>query len=291
MSVEQLSADVGPSPVDQLAQRIDEVSSLPHIAAQVIEVVSNDRAGAVDLKTVLEADPALSARVLRCVNSSAYALRQPVPNLQLAVAYLGFKEVRNLAVTASVAEIFRREVRIGSYTRQGLWKHLVATGVCARMIGLRRRLPEFEDCFLAGLLHDLGIVLEDQHRHEPFAEMLAAADGPPTLLEREQQVLGFDHTQLGERVARQWRLPPAVQASIRYHHDCEAYQGEHLNIVRAVEVANMLATIKGISSVGQNLLRPNRAAVDGLQLNRHDLDVLLADLDKEMARYQHLLSA
>src|SRR5262245_37069549 len=112
--------------VDKVARRIDGISTLPHVALRVMEVASDERTGAAELKAVLEGDPALSARVLRSVNSSAYALRTKVTNLQLAIAYLGLKQIRNLAVTASVSDIFKKDEQIGSYSRGGLWRHLVS---------------------------------------------------------------------------------------------------------------------------------------------------------------------
>ncbi len=272
------------------AERIDEVSTLPHVAVRVMETANDERSGASELKAVLEADASLSARVLRAVNSSAYALRTKVTNLQTAIAYLGFKQVRNLAITASVSDIFKREDAIGEYRRHALWKHLVAVGICARLIALRRRLAEFEDAFLAGLLHDLGIILIDQHLHAPFRDVIKAVQPGIPLCDTERSVLGFDHTLLGEHIAEKWRFPPAVTASVRHHHGSHAYKGPHIMIVRCVEVANLICTMKAITSVGTNLIRPTRYAIDGLSLSRQDIEVLAADLDQEILKHSDLFA-
>ena len=97
----------------RFARTVDEISTLPHVAMRVLEVAQDPDASVSQLKGVLEQDVSLTARVLRCVNSSLFGLRVKVTNLQTAVAYLGFKQVRNLAVTASVAEIFRGGETIG----------------------------------------------------------------------------------------------------------------------------------------------------------------------------------
>lgn len=276
--------------VDKVAKRIDGISTLPHVALRVMEVANDDRSGAADLKAVLEADPALSARVLRCVNSSAYALRTKVTNLQLAIAYLGLKQIRNLAVTASVSDIFKKDEQVGSYSRAGLWKHLVSVGICARLIALRQRLPEFEDTFLAGLLHDIGIILEDQHMHNPFCQMIQSLSPSKTLAECEREHFGFDHTQLGERVAELWKFPQAAQAAIAYHHASVVYRGEHAPTVRCVEVANLICTLKGVSSVGVNLLRSSRAVLDAMSLSKEDIEVLASDLDHELELHANLFT-
>lgn len=266
-----------------VVRRIGEISTLPDIALRVLKVANDPRSGAADLKTVMESDPALSARVLRCVNSSAYALRAKVTNLQQAVAYLGVKQVRNLALTASVSEVFQRNETIGTYSRPQLWRHMVAVGIGARLIAMRMKFLDFEDVFLAGLLHDIGILLEDQYVHDPFAEVMASLDDEKTLGDIERGHLGFDHTQLGGDAAKLWQFPEILKAAIRYHHCSASYRGKELNAVRCVELANLICTLKGISSVGRPLLRFSRQVLSGLSMAQEDVAILAEDFDGEFA--------
>ena len=278
----------GPSPLERMVRRIDEISTLPQIALKVMEVANDPDSGAADLKEVMEGDAALSARVLRSVNSSAYAVRTRITNLQQAIAYLGLKQIRNLAMTASVSELFKRNEQIGDYRRLDLWRHLVSVGICARLIGLRRKLPSFEDAFLAGLLHDIGIILEDQHAHDKFCTVIASLEADVPLVEIERRVLGFDHTGLGEAVAASWGFPPAVCAAIRYHHNSAAYRGPEVDIVRCVEVANLICTLKGMTSVGAKLVQVSWPALQGLAITKEDIRVLADDLDTEIAANESL---
>ncbi|MCL6502087.1 MAG: HDOD domain-containing protein [Pirellulales bacterium] len=278
------------SPLEQVAARIEEISSLPDVAARVLEVVNDPKCGAAELKTVLESDPSLAARVLRCANSSAYALRTRVSNLQLAVAYLGFKQVRNLALTVTVCELFRQGESMGPYRRSDLWRHLVAVAVCARLIAMRQRLAAFEDAFLAGLLHDIGIILADQGAHDPFRRMMLSLSAGVPLVVQEQQALGFDHTELGEHFGQRWNFPEAVLTAIRYHHAADEYAGEHEIMLRCVELANVLCSYKGMTSVGMNLVEPSAGCLSTLGFNRHDVEVLMTDLDHELFTHAHLFS-
>ncbi|MFO7903487.1 MAG: HDOD domain-containing protein [Planctomycetota bacterium] len=268
--------------------RIDEISTLPHTAIRVMEVANDPDSGAIDLKEVIETDAALSARILRCVNSSAFAIRTRVTSLQQAIAYLGLNRIRNLAVTASVSELFKSDEKIGPYRRSQLWRHLVSVGICARLIAMRCKINEFEEAFLAGLLHDIGIILEDQYVHEPFSDVLRSLDNATPLATAERGILGFDHTVLGAKVAANWGFPEATKASIRYHHGSVAYRGEHIDIVRCVEMANLLCTLKGISSVGLKLVRISQPALTGLALTREDITVLAGDLDQELSASANL---
>lgn len=277
------AADRAGLTLQEVAGKIDEVSTLPHLAVKVMEVAHDPGSGAADLKAVLERDPALSARLLRCVNSSAYAARAEITNLQQAIAYLGLKQVRNLALTAGVSDLFRGQQTIGKYSRLRLWRHLVSVAVAARMLAMRRSIGNFEDAFLAGLLHDIGILLEDQHVHDGFCAVIRSLHKDTTLAETERELLGFDHTTLGERVAADWGFPHGVTAAIRHHHASQHCRAEDIEVVRCVEVANLLCTLKGISSVGLKSVRVSRQALEGLALTKQDVVVLAEDLDGELS--------
>jgi len=278
------------SPLDLMVQQIDEISTLPDVALRVIEVTNDPDAGAHELKVAIEADVSLSARVLRMVNSSAYGLRTPVTNLQMAVAYLGFRQIRNLALTACISDVFKDDCLIGSYRRKTLWRHMVSVGICARMVAVRREITQFEDVFLAGLMHDIGILIEDQYCHNRFCQMMESLDRTQSLEANERQRLGFAHTDLGAAVAQAWRFPELVVETVRHHHSSINYAGEYIDTIRCVEVANMLCTFKGIPSVGVNLLRPAVTAVNALRLSKPDLEALLTDLDEELRRCHELFN-
>lgn len=272
----------------RVVEDIENVSTLPQVALRVMEVANDPASNASDLREVMEGDAALSARVLRCVNSSAYAARTRITNLQQAIAYLGTKQIRNLAVTASVSELFTADESVGPYCRMELWRHLVSVGVCARLIALRRRFDNFEDFFLAGLLHDIGIILEDQHVHDYFRAVIGSIDEKRTLAQVERELLGFDHTMLGEKVAEVWKFPTGVTAAIRHHHMSAHYRGDESDLVRSVEVANFICSLQGATSVGPQLVRFSKPAMAALSLGKQDVIALADDLRQELAANESL---
>jgi len=90
--------------------------------------------------------------------------------LKLAITLLGFKEIRNLAMTAYVAQLFTKDAGYGSHSREGLWNHLIGAGAVARLIAQTSGGVLPQEAYLAGLLHDLGLILIDQYLHKPFCE-------------------------------------------------------------------------------------------------------------------------
>ncbi len=279
----QPTAEKPPATIDEVAGRIQEISTLPNVALRVMEVANDPDSGARELKEVMEGDAALSARVLKCVNSSAYATRTKITNLQQAIAYLGSQQIRNLAMTASVSQVFGKDETIGPYRRTELWRHLVAVGICARLIAMRCGFRDFEDMFLAGLMHDIGIILEDQHVHEGFYRVVESLQKGQTLCEAERTHLGFDHTALAAEVTKQWGFPESVVATVRYHHGSSVYRGEGIEIVQCVEVANLICSLKQMSAVGVHLVQFPKSAIAGLKLTKDDVMVLVEDLDREIS--------
>jgi len=274
---------------EETVARIGEVSSLPHIVCQILDVVNNEDSSASDLLKVVETDPSLLARLLRTVNSVAYQARTEIRTVRHAISYLGFTVVRNVALTSTVANIFKGGSRIQGYSRKGLWRHLVSVGVASRMIAARIGLANFEDAFLAGLLHDFGIILLDQNCHSQFAAMMESLSSDDTLCEAEEHFFGFTHADIGGAVAQNWNLPSTSIAAMLYHHNAQACGDDNRRIVEVVELANFICTSKGIAAVGSVASEPPAAeTLSSLAIGKEDVRVLWEDLDEELQKAEAL---
>ena len=236
--------------LQRLFRRISEISSLPAMAIRIIEVANNLSTDAEDLLHAVQFDAALAMRIMRTVNSSYYALANKVADLKLAITLLGFKEIRNLAMTAYVAQLFKKGAGHATYTREGLWNHLIGVGVVARLIAETCRKVPPREAYLAGLLHDLGLILIDQYLHKPFCQVLDELQPDTAICDLESEILGFNHAELGHFVAAQWNLPAHLTSAICYHHVPEQYEGPHRDMVYVVALANFFANAKGRTSLG-----------------------------------------
>ncbi len=193
--------------LQETAARIGRVSSLPHVAVQIMDIVSKPNSSASDLEKMVLMDPSLAARLLSIVNSAAYRARTEIRSVQHAIAHLGFKAVRNVALATALAAVFHDDDKAGGYCRRSLWRHLVSVGVTSRMIAARVGLRNAEDAFLAGLLHDFGIILMDQNCHSHFVSMMESLAPDETLPQAERRCFGFTHAELGAAVAAQMAPP------------------------------------------------------------------------------------
>ncbi|HVX61120.1 MAG TPA: HDOD domain-containing protein [Pirellulales bacterium] len=242
--------------LEQLFCRIGEVSSLPGSAVRIIQIANDEKCGASDLIETVESDPSLAVRVLRTVNSTFYSVRNRVGNLKTAVTLLGLKEVRNLALTVHVSRMFVAPGDYRTYRRESLWRHLVSVAAVSRLVAEVCDAAPRDDAYVAGLLHDIGLILLDQHMRRHFKEVLDTLEQYPSTITAERAVLSFHHGELGQFVTRKWSLSDAISAAAGYHHEPERYTGPHRNMVNLTAVANYLCTRNDISSLGVKNVEP-----------------------------------
>ena len=236
--------------IEPLFARITEVSTLPQIALRTLQLANDPKSTATDLANVIQSDPAFAARVLRIVNSSSFGIRGGVASLSHAIVLLGFREMRNLALTTHVASLFRKTTGHGHYRRRHLWLHMVSVAVVARHIATTCRTVAPEEVYLAGLLHDVGIILLDQALHRPFCHVLDALEEDDVVTDVENSILGFDHAALGQHALTAWGLPSELCDAAAYHHRPLACPSDDRTLVSTVALANSMCHRMGIHSIG-----------------------------------------
>lgn len=269
---------------EKLFGRISEISSLPTAAMEIMRVSADPSTGADDLLAAVESDPSLAARIIRTVNTAFYGLRREIADLKTAITMLGFREVRNLAMTAYVAQLFRDTSGHGPYRREDLWTHSVAVATGSRLIARQTKSAMPEECYLAGLLHDVGYILLDQCLHRHFCEVLDALTNETPTPEIETAALGFDHTELGEYAAKAWGFPELVTAAIRFHHAPASYRGQYTAVVYIVTLANYLCSCEGLSALGmRNVRTPPETVFTTLGIEKDELAHIWNDLSDSLS--------
>ena len=216
------------------------LNSLPEIVMRLNQIIDDPGHSAADLGHLIELDPALSARLLRIVNSPLYALNRRVDSVSRAVAIVGEGDVRNLAIATSVASVFTN-VKSKILDVDMFWRHSVYSAVVARLIAEQQHLGHRESYFLAGLLHDIGSLLIHNKLPEMAREALLRARHHQTSVHQaEHEVLGFDHAAVGAALLRHWRLPDNVITAVAHHHEPDECR-EFPQGAAIVHIANSLA--------------------------------------------------
>ena len=268
------------SALEKLFARIGEVSSLPATAQKIMSLAGDDNVHAEELREAIQADPVLVARILRRLNSSYYALSHKVADLRTAISLLGLREIRNLALTVFVSRCFEPGASHNSYKRENLWTHSVAVGAAARLVSRVCGRAVVEEAYIAGLLHDIGLILLDQTLRRHFFKVVDAIDPATPTHIVENRILTFDHALLGGFVARRWNFPEQVSDAITFHHQPWCYTGQHKDLVYVVSVANYLCSRAGLTSLGiHNVAPPPDEVYRGLGLDQVTLAIIWEELD------------
>lgn len=202
----------------RITRDINSLPTLPEAYTTISQMLENPRVSASDVAEVISRDPALTARLLKVVNSAFYGLPQQVSTLTHALVLLGFSTVKSLILAMGLVDIFG-ESRSQRFKRPAFWAHCFSTGLIAKAIAVRVGHPQLEEIFIQGLLHDIGKIALDQYAPEEFETITAQVESRGILIrEAEQEVLGFTHAEVGGLVADRWNLPPRICSTIEQHH-------------------------------------------------------------------------
>jgi diguanylate cyclase (GGDEF)-like protein len=195
--------------------------SLPGVAVRVLELVKQENASVATVGKVISADPALSAKVIRTVNSSFYGLTHQVATINHALVLLGMQTVKTVALGFSlVGALNTKKSPKFDYLR--FWRQSLYSAVAARMLDKTLQRGTHEESFLAGLLTDIGTLAMHQALGEPYDEVLETTNGNQLeLIRLSRERFDLDHAEVGAMLAEHWKFPPALVEPIRQHHSLE----------------------------------------------------------------------
>ena len=192
--------------------------SLPEVCLRVNEMLDDPTVTASDLGNVISQDTSLTARLLKIVNSSYYGFEAKIETVSRAVTVVGLRELRGLVIAASAVETFSN-VPDEILNKVRFWRHSLYCGVIARLLAEQCHVLHSERLFVAGLLHDIGkLVIAQRLPIETQKVALQAESEGRSEFEVEQEILGFNHAEVGGELMRAWNMPETLFESVAYHH-------------------------------------------------------------------------
>lgn len=262
---------------------------MPSLAVRVLQVANDPASDISDLLEVIEQDPALATRLVKTVNSSYYGLPREVGDLRTAVTMLGMEQVRNLALTVVIGNKFSIRTPLGEIDPAQAWDHSLCVATAARLIATKTEAADPEEAYLAGLVHDLGLLVIDQNIAKQMPRVLVRFKTGDDWSAAEREVLSFDHAQLGAYIAWRSGFPSSTLAAIDLHHESDRATGESLGMVCIISVANYLVTRMGRGSIaGRRLPAPSETVFKTLDLSRQKLRAVWNLVEDTIAHVGHL---
>lgn len=221
---------------------IKELPPLPTAVMKILEVMARPDPNAIDIEAIVSADQALTAKMLRVVNSAYYGLARQISNVGQAVVILGLQQVRNVTLAVGASSTFRGTGARHQEVLNQFWVHAFATsataGLLARREGLDRKTSE--EVQTCGLVHDIGRLFLFANFPKTFERLIALAEERGLDFDTaELQLLGVSHAQLGGTIAEKWGFPDGILAAIRDHEGpYEKEPGEAAKIVNMADHLN-----------------------------------------------------
>lgn len=223
-------------------QEISHIATLPEVTLKIIRIVEDPESSAQDLNKVITNDPALGARILKVVNSAFYGLPGQIGSINRAIVLLGLNAVKNIAIAASLAKLFRGGQICPQFNARDLWQHSIGVATGTQLLSKECGLGLPDEAFLAGLIHDIGIMVEMQARRAKLVEGFEMLEANPDMsfLEMEAQVIGADHQQFGAALCRHWKFPASFGYVTGFHHRPQELAKANRTLTSLVHLADVL---------------------------------------------------
>ena len=268
----------GMATAKSLVENVLQLISLPEIYLRLQQVIDDPDHTRDQVAEILSYDPSLSARVLRIANSSYYGFPREIESVASAVGIIGEIDLRNLVLATSVAgsmnALSYRGVNIDDF-----WLHSLRCGITARLIA--KAIGDFspETLFLAGILHDLGILVIYQHDATLAAIISRQIEQQHQLRDQaERELLGFDHAEVGALLLEAWGLSAELAELVRCHHQYQLAQ-DNKGVSLVLALANLMAQGGPAADIDSD---PRLAAMLGqLEISPDTLGRLVQDSERQ----------
>src|SRR5688572_9291464 len=190
--------------LDKLLARINEMPVLPHVVFKVMEITGGSEFPAVELENAIVADPGFSSKLITLANSAYYGLPRKVTSVKEAIGFLGFKSIRQLAMTVGVFDMFIGKNDRDSLRRRRWWRHSVDTAVCCKWLAAETRKMPQDEAYTSGLLHYIGKTLLDRFGDGPYEKVELLLEHGVDDVRAEQAIYQCDHVQVAVASAHKW---------------------------------------------------------------------------------------
>ncbi len=249
--------------------------SLPAVAIQVLDLAQREEVDIAEIARVISKDPALSSKILRTVNSSFYGRSQSISTITHALVILGLQSVKTLVLGFSLVTNLK-QCKGKGFNYLLYWRRSIYAATAARTIAAKIGLVQQEECFLASLLMDMGMLVLDQVVGEQYGEVVGAVTSHNDLPAAEQQALDLGHADAVGVLMEQWKLPPLLTTPMIRHHDPKSVEDASLRkITEVVYLAGRCADVFVDEAPADAIADVRRFCMETYKLEASAGDVML----------------
>jgi putative nucleotidyltransferase with HDIG domain len=259
-----------------LIAKVKDLPPIPTVVMRAMEMTLDPDVSVSKLQLLISQDQALSAKILRIVNSAMYSLRREVSTVSHAVAVLGIDTVKSVIMAASVERVFQASKDLGTKLMSD---HSWGTALAARSIAKRIRYQNTEEALVCGLMHDIGKPVLLQNLKPRYGEIISAVyNGTASFHQQELLAFGFSHAHVGALLARKWNFPAQLSEAVGYHHS-PLSAPTYKQLACIVNLANLFMISMGIGfEKNKNLELAKQPSAEFLKLTEPALSALTGEI-------------
>ncbi len=265
-----------------------DISSIKSVVTTIIRVINNPSSTVKELKDVILLDPPLAAKVLKTANSAYYSrsFSRVFTDIEQAIIWMGSEIIRELALNQKVCEIFDKDTELEGYSRRALWRHSIAVAMLVKMIYRKEFGEKGENAYVVGLLHDMGVIAEDQFFPYDFKKVLCLSHKKKIdIAEAEEEIWGYNHADVGSAICDSWVLPMEFVHAIRYHHSPTSSQLKDFRRLQATLFVADYTCQENEFDYGAAPIKDKklfRKCLRIMDVSSYALDLIATQLKKEM---------
>jgi putative nucleotidyltransferase with HDIG domain len=267
-------SQLSPELEKKLGAAVERMPAFPKSVQKVLELTRNINCLPKDLVGVIEKDPVMTIKILKVINSAAFALPSKMTSINQTVVFLGLNTIKNMALSFAAVGFLPR-MNAAGFDIQKYLMHSLTTASVARALVAKYAPGQVDpgDVYIAGLLHDFGKVVFAQFMASEFREALAYSIAHEIPLnEAETIVIGADHTVVGSMLVQRWQFAPALVECIRDHHQLEG----HCAMGDCLRMADQICRYREFGDSG-NPYRPGEPAIAPQRFGS-DIDAVIESL-------------
>jgi nitrogen-specific signal transduction histidine kinase/HD-like signal output (HDOD) protein len=222
-------------------QNSTPLPSLPHVLIKLIDACDDENIPVSAIAPLVAQDSSISVKVLRLVNSSCFGLNRTFSDINQAVVYLGASSIRNLAITASVQQVFAGLKNGKEFNIDLFWYNSLLAASIARRLALATNHGNPEEAYMAGLLHNIGHLILFNSFPTEYELLQKKGKNGTDECSYEEQLIGITHCELGSWLLKNWKISPLIADATLYHHHSTDYIDEGFPLVKLTYLAGKLS--------------------------------------------------
>jgi HD-like signal output (HDOD) protein len=267
-------------------ENISSIPTLPTVIERLTRLLQNPKTSAEEVGKAITTDQALASKVLKLVNSAFYGFPGRISTITHAIVILGFSTVKNVVLTASILDAFHNKGEGSTvFNLEDFWLHSIACGAASLSIAKQLGSNAKEECFIAGLIHDIGKIILCQYMPREFNFAIDQSRKNMQLFyETEKKLFDCTHEQIGGYLTERWNLPTDLQNAVRFHHNPQPSH-EHYMVTAVVHCADVFVRALDYGNGCDDLIPQLSDQVwKNLGFDNFDLSALIENIHDEIEK-------